>query len=92
MDKKTPIDVAAYIVAQFEDFYNIELTTEGCKKIYKLVLQYQEDECMKTLDIAFAQYDDPVEALMKFGGILNNRAKIRQKYIKTEGSNDEVHD
>ena len=92
MDKRTPIDVTADIVAQFEDYYNIKLTKEGCKKIYKLVLQYSEDECMRTLEIAIEQYDDPVEALMKFGGILYNRAKIRQRYIESEDNSDEVHD
>lgn len=92
MEERNPKEVAVDIIMQIESFYNVTLTKEGCIKIYRLALNYSDKECMKTLDIALRQYDDPVEVLMKFGGILYNRARIRQKYIENEENDDEVHD
>ena len=43
---------------------------------------YTEEEMVEALRIAYKQYDDPVEAFIKYGGILYNRKKAQNEYFE----------
>lgn len=65
----------------FAESYGVVLTDEAYKMVDKWEKQYGSHEVSTAFGIAVEQYDDPVTAFMKIGGILYNRKLANEKYF-----------
>ncbi len=58
----------------FQDHYEIAITKDGTKAIYKLYSRFDEDVIEEALECCFEQYEDAQEAFDKLGGICFNKS------------------
>lgn len=75
-------ELAREIGELFEKCYDVKLTSKAKEKLVSFAECYSEEEMVDALKVAYRQYDDPVEAFIKYGGILYNRKKARKEYFE----------
>lgn len=83
-ERQQLIDDTNEAVTTFEDYYDVKLKKSAYIKFMTYITEYTMDEMRVALDIAMMQYDDKVEAFLKLGGILHNRAKAKNEYMEAE--------
>lgn len=78
------MNVFEYAKEQFNDYYGVKLNERAKHLFTKFTETYSEGEILTAIDISCEEYADPLDALMKIGGILYNRALHRRLYFKGE--------
>lgn len=82
------MEVYEYAKESFGICFGVELR-ENCKDFFdKWESKYGADETMNAIDISCERYDNPLDAFQKIGGILYNRAKMREKFFLKDNSEE----
>ena len=74
--------LACDIASLFTQCYDVRLSNKALEKLSGYAETYTKEEMVEALRIAYRQYDDPVEAFIKYGGILYNRKKVQNEYFE----------
>lgn len=75
-------ELACDIATLFTKCYDVKLSKKALEKLAGFAETYTEEEMVNALRIAYKQYEDPVEAFIKYGGILYNRKKALNEYFE----------
>ena len=75
-------ELACDIASLFTQCYDVRLSKKALEKLAGYAETYTKEEMVEALRIAYRQYDYPVEAFIKYGGILYNRKKAQNEYFE----------
>lgn len=69
----------------FNEKYGETLSEQAHAHLDRHVRDFGEAEVLVAIDVAVEKYEDPLDAFIKIGGILSNRATLRNRYFKQRG-------